>query len=315
MPKASIIILTFNSQDVIADCLNSVLHSDTPMSRIIVVDNNSSDRTIEIVKGFLPQVRLIINNQNLGFSAGNNVAIKYAMEDESDYIFLLNPDTTIKPDTLTILLETAQSDQQIGIVGPKTFYSFGRCHLPKVTPSQGEALREQLGDRIMYAGGVLNWQNAKNHHRGMGEIDHGQYNQTEETGFASGAALFIKKEVIQKIGLLDEKYFLYYEDADWCIRAKKAGFKIVFEPRAIVYHQESTVTKKGSPNYYYYFTRNRLYFITKFFNPIRALKLFFLESLRAIKNIVKLFNKSEREQSLAIVQGMGDFVRGRFGKR
>jgi len=306
-PKVSIITLTFNSQDVIADCLNSVLRSDTPMSRIIIVDNNSSDKTVEIVRGFLPNVKLIENKDNLGFSAGNNVAIKYAIEDESDhilseaknsssaYIFFLNPDTTIKHDTLRILLETGESDPQIGIIGPKTLYPDGKT--------------------LMYAGGVLDWQNAKNYHRGMGEIDRGQYNQTEETGFASGAALFIKKEVIQKIGLLDEKYFLYYEDADWCVRAKKAGFKIVFEPRAIVYHQESTVTKKGSPNYYYYFTRNRLYFIAKFFNPLKALWLYFLETLRAIKNIVKLFNKSEKEQSLAILQGMRDFVRGMFGAR
>lgn len=328
MPKVSTIILTYNSQAVITDCLNSVLHSDTPNHRIIVVDNNSFDKTVGIVRTFLERsvlpkdgplqgriIKLIENKENLGFSAGNNVAIKYAIEDESDYIFLLNPDTTIKSDTLKILSETAQSNPQIGIIGPKTLYPSGRCHLPKVTPSQGEALEESQGDRIMYAGGILDWQNAKNYHRGMGETDHAQYDKTEETGFVSGASLFINKALIQKMGLLDEKYFLYYEDADWCVRAKKAGFKIIFEPQAIIYHQESTVTKKGSPNYHYYFTRNRLYFIVKFFNPLKALSLYFLETLRAIKNIVKSFNKSEREQSRAILQGMGDFVRGKFGKR
>lgn len=335
MPKASIVILTFNSQAVITDCLNSVLHSDTPIHRIIVVDNNSSDKTVDIIKRsdlqreaesrpkaetkegqtFQEIIKLIENKENLGFSAGNNVAIKYAMEDESDYVFLLNPDTTIKPDTLRILLDAEQSDSQIGIIGPKTLYPSGRCHLPKVTPSQGEALEESQGDRIMYAGGILDWQNVKNYHQGMGEIDCGQYDQFGETGFVSGAALFISRKVIEKIGFLDEKYFLYYEDADWCVRAKKAGFKIMYQPKAIVHHQESTATKKGSPNYYYYFTRNRLYFIAKFFNPIKAVWLYFLETIRAVKNIIKLFNKSEREQSLAILQGMGDFVRGRFGRR
>jgi GT2 family glycosyltransferase len=294
--RVAIVILTYNSEPVIEACLESVLQIDYPHYEVFVVDNNSGDRTKEVVRKFGEQVRLLENKENLGFSGGNNVGIRIALEGGFNYVLLLNPDTEVTPEFLGFLLEVSEKDDAVGMVTPKTLYPDGE-------------------KRILYAGGVIDWSMARNYHRGQGDIDEGQYDEVEETNFASGASLLVKKEVVAKIGLLDEKYFLYYEDADWCLRAKAAGYKITYQPRAVIYHQESTATRKGSPNYYYYFTRNRLYFVKKFFSRRAAGRIYFLEALRFVKNFLKLFRKGEREQSLAILAGIYDFVRGRMGKR
>lgn len=295
-PRVAIVILTYNSEQVIKACLESVSQIEYPHCEVFVVDNNSRDGTKAVVGKFGGQICLIENEENLGFSGGNNIGIRKALAGDFEYFLLLNPDTEVTPNFLRPLLEVGEKDRQVGIVTPKVLYPGGE-------------------GRILFAGGVIDWQMAKNYHRGQGEIDCGQYDEVEETDFASGASLLIKKEVMEKIGLLDEKYFLYYEDADWCLRVKRAGYKIIYQPQAVIYHQESTATKKGSPNYYYYFTRNRLYFVKKFFNRRAAGRIYFLEALRFVKNLVKLFKSSGREQSLAILVGIGDFVHGRMGRR
>lgn len=283
MKKVAVIILNFKVTGDTIECINSVQKSDYENIQIIVVNNSSKDGLEDEIKK-LSEVIFIQNKENLGFTGGNNIGIKYALISGADYIFILNPDTEITKSCISTLVnninEGLPAGRQGDILGPKIY--FYKSH------------------KIWYAGGILDKLNVIGKHRGVDEIDKAQYNSIEETDYVSGAALFTKKEVFDKIGFFDENYFLYYEDSDFCMRAKKAGFKILYIPEALVYHKNARSTGLGSPLQDYFITRNRMLFAFKFLS-IRTKFAIFRE---ALKNI---FNSTRR---LAFF----DFLTGNFGK-
>lgn len=276
MKQVAVVILNYKVKKETLGCIKSVLGSDYKNLQIIVVDNNSGDNLEKEIKKF-SDVIFIQNKKNLGFTGGNNVGIKYALISGADYIFILNPDTEITKSCISALVNNINEGD---ILGPKIY--FYNSH------------------KIWYAGGILDKLNVIGKHRGVDEEDIGQYKSIEETDYVSGAALFTKKEVFDKIGFFDENYFLYYEDSDFCLRAKKAGFKILYIPAALVYHKNAQSTGLGSPLQDYFITRNRLLFAFKFLS-IRTKFAIFRE---ALKNI---FNSTRR---LAFF----DFITGNFGK-
>ena len=247
MLKVAIVILNFKLKDQTIKCINSVKKSSYKNLDIIIVDNNSGDGIGEDLKK-ISGINFIQNTENLGYTGGNNIGIKMALKNRADWVFILNPDTTIEQNTITNLLNSSQQDR-IGIICPKIYFSESK--------------------KIWYAGGIFDMQNVLGRHRGIDEVDIGQYDNVTETDYATGAAMFIKKEVFDKIGLFDSRYFLYYEDADFSMRTKHAGFKILYNPAAIIFHKNAQTTGLGSPLQDYYITRNRLLFASKFL-PLRT---------------------------------------------
>lgn len=263
--KVAIVILNYNTKDSLIDCLGSLrnLKEDDHKIFVTVVDNASSDDSVKVVTKEFPQFGLIRNNRNLGFAGGNNVAIKKAMKDKADAVLLLNPDTKVDPDLVVELAKAAKKYSNAGVFSSKIYF------YPGFEFHKGRYKEEERGKVIWYAGGSIDWANVLASHRGVDEVDNGQYDKLEETDFATGAATFIKREVFEKVGVFNEDYFLYLEDLEFCQRAKNAGFKILYVPKAVLWHKWAQVAKGGSSLQDYFFTRNRLLFGLKY-APLRA---------------------------------------------
>lgn len=250
-PKVSIIILNWNGLKDTLECLTSLSKIAYPNYKVIVVDNGSKNQDASIIKQKFPSVKIIKNKTNLGFAEGNNAAIRRILkQNQSDYILLLNNDTVVTKDFLNRLVKTAQNYQKSGILGPKIYY-YRHQGNTKVIQSSGSMINLSLGK--------ISPVKQKN-------------NRPLAVDFVTGACLLIKTAVIKKIGLLDKKFFCVFEDADWCLRVKTAGFLILYVPRSIIYHKLGQTIKKTSPVYYY--TRNLFWFEFKHAHPFQL--LFFL---------------------------------------
>jgi GT2 family glycosyltransferase len=241
MPRVCIIVLTWNNYDLTRDCLESLRKIDYENYEVVLVDNGSADGSAERLASEFPEARLIKNEKNLGFPGGNNVAIRDAMQRNPDYFLLLNNDTLVATDFLSKLVAVAESDERIGIVNPKILYF-------------------EPADRIWFGGGYYKpwWSTGKV--RGVNRRDVGKYNETSEISFVTGCAFLIKTRVVRQIGLLDERFFLGFEDLDWSVRALRAGFRAFYVGSAVIWHKSSYDTKKnlGKPIMDFYRTRNSI---------------------------------------------------------
>lgn len=280
MEKIAIVILNWNGKENTIECLKSI----EDIQDVIVVDNNSNDNSVAAIKKDFPKVKIIQNKQNLGFAKGNNIGIKKALDDKAGFIMLLNNDTILEKNCLKNLLEAVKNNPQFSIFAPKIYFE------KNYEFHKNRYKENEKGRVIWYAGGIIDWDNLYGHHRGVDEVDNGQFDKEEETEFATGAAMLIKKEVFEKIGFLDEKYFLYYEDTDFCVRAKKSGSKILFTPNAVLWHKNAGSSSSGSELQDYYITRNRLIFGFKY----GRIKTKFALLRQAIKFLIK-GNKSEKK--------------------
>jgi GT2 family glycosyltransferase len=245
-PTVAIIILNWNGWEDTLECLNSLEKIEYPNYDVLVVDNNSSDGSSKIIKENYPDINLIKNEKNYGFAEGNNIGMKYAMNNSNpDYILLLNNDTIVDKDFLTEIVSVGESDKEIGILGPKIYY-------------YGEP------DKIWSVGGKISWKSCRGIHIGLNEIDNGQYEEKREVEYINGCAFLIKTEVIKKIGLMDKKFFLYFEETDLALRASEVGYKSIYVPKAKIWHKisKSGGGIKGSVGLYY-ITRNRWLFMKK----------------------------------------------------
>ena len=277
MKKVAVIILNYKVRELILKCIDSVRKSTFKDFEIIVVDNNSRDGLAEALQG--QDIIFIQNRENLGYTGGNNIGIKLALLKGSDFIFILNPDTQIDKSCVENLVKAAEK-YNFGIAGPKIFFSGSK--------------------KIWYGGGIFDISNVIGKHIGVDEIDNGKYDKANETDFVTGAAFFVKTEVFSNIGLFDERFFLYYEDSEFCFRAKKKSFKIMYIPQALVYHANAKSAGLGSPLQDYFQTRNRMLFASVYL-PFRTRFALFREALRNLGNPVR---------RLAFF----DFLIGNFGK-
>lgn len=257
-PRASVIVLTWNGGDYIEACLASILAQDYGKFEVIVVDNGSSDGTPEFVSERFPEVRLIRNERNLGFAAGNNVGLQAA---GGDLLVLLNQDTRVHPGWLAALVQ-AFDDEAVGIAGCKLLYP---------------------GGTIQHAGAYLYGPRGESDHLGRHAPDpsivpragEGRFDQMADVEFVTAAALAIRREALDEIGLLDEGFGpAYYEDTDWCYRARAAGFRVVYWPEAAVTHYESTTTTAVSHERKYALHQGRLRFLFKHRSLDRLLQEF-----------------------------------------
>ena len=278
MMKIAVVVLNYNGLQETRSCLNSLrrIKKNNIEVEIIVVDNNSTDGS-QITLPKERGIKFMQNEKNLGFSGGNNRGIKYALEKNVDYVLILNNDTVVDENFLVNLVNNKNAD----ISSPKIYFEKGfEFHKDRYT-------EKQLGEVIWYAGGNIDWQNIIGKHIGVDEVDNGQFSKSREVDFATGACMLVKREVFEKIGYFDEKYFLYLEDMDFCVKAKKAGFKILFEPSAIIWHKNAaSIGGSGSSLQDYYFTKSRLLFAFKFAK--------FRTKLAVLKEVIASGNRIKR---------------------
>jgi GT2 family glycosyltransferase len=226
-PLVHAIILNFNGKPLLLETLASVAQINYPNFKIIVVDNGSTDGSQVAVREQHPNVILLENNENLGFGEGNNVGMRYALQQAAEWVLLLNNDISVAPDLLTHMMNVAAADAAIGILGPKIYY-------------------HDQPNKIWFAGGRINYWAGLTAHRGIREIDRGQYDRVEDTDYITGCAMLIRRETLERIGMFDPVYSpAYSEDADLCVRAVRAGYRLVFVPHAKVWHKVSSSSGGG----------------------------------------------------------------------
>jgi len=287
-PRVTIVIVNYNGWEDTIECLESVYKIDYPYFSVVLVDNNSNDESLskirEYCKGELKIVSqyfdynpenkplflqefdnyekgiklrylnkndsdsltLIKNNRNYGFAEGNNIGIRFSLNNlDPEYVLLLNNDTVVGENLLDDLVKTGESKEEIGILGPKIYFY-------------------DKPDVIWSAGCRISWKLSRGIQIGTNEVDQGQFDKQREVEYVSGSSFLIKTEAIQKIGLMDEKYFLYFEESDWTLRANHAGYKSLYVPTAHIWHK---VSQSGGgiskPIGLYYITRNRWIFMRK----------------------------------------------------
>lgn len=275
--KIATVIVTFGDSPHLAECLKSLKNSipDGDSNQIIVVDNS---------------------RENLGFSGGNNKGVRRALSNGAEAVMLLNDDTKVDPDAIHHLARTLSSNSNIGMVVPKIYFYPGfEYHKERYSKSE-------LGRVIWYAGGKIDWDNCLGVHRGVDEVDKNQYAKSEETEFATGCAVMIKREVFDKVGLLDERYFLYLEDLDFSVRVQRAGLGIVYQPKAVIWHKNAQSSAVGADLHDYFFTRNRLLFGLDHAS--------FKTKLALVRESAKIFLKGNSWQR----RGAADFYLRKFGK-
>ncbi len=297
MKKVFVIILHYKGKKFTRQCLLSLnkIKTSNFSVKAVVVESGSLEPIDELKKEFFNEV-FIKKKENLGYAEGNNVGIRYALKQGADYLLLLNNDTVVDSQMLLQLVKVGESDESFGILGPKIYFAPG-CEY-----HSGRYQKKEKGKVIWYAGGIIDWPNILASHRGVDEVDRGQYDEMEETDFISGCAMLIKREVLEKIGLLDKRYFLYLEDNDFCQRAKKAGFKLVYVPQAKLWHANAGSSRVGSPLHDYYLARNRMLFGLRY-APVRAKLALIRESLRLL-----LFGREWQKV------GIKDFYLRKLGK-
>ncbi|MEL7588106.1 MAG: glycosyltransferase family 2 protein [Prolixibacteraceae bacterium] len=269
--ELSIITVNYNGFSDTCELIESVRNHLSISYELIVIDNASGSNEAERLKERYPWVITIRSETNLGFAGGNNIGIRAS---RGRFILLLNNDTIIKDDTLRFVTERLDSDAHIGAVSPKIKYAF---------PPED----------IQYAGYTrFTPITLRNQTIGHGEQDRGQYDLPVSMPYLHGAAMMLKREVIEKVGMMPEIYFLYYEEMDWCSKIRRGGFSLYYEPKCTIYHKESQSTGQASPLRTFFITRNRLlYAYRNLEGRSKYLSLVYQLSLVLPKNsITFLFN-------------------------
>ena len=288
--QLSIITINYNGLKDTCELIDTLPLEDKSIE-VIVVDNASTQNEASVIEERYPQVMVIRSKKNLGFAGGNNLGIKAA---KGKYLFFLNNDTLLKPQTsdLSPLITRLESSLKTGMVCPKIKFSWGN-------------------NLIQFAGYTpLSPITMRNKAIGCGEEDHEQYNTPHPTPYAHGAAMMVKREVIEKAGLMPECYFLYYEELDWSMMIRRAGYDIWYEPACTIFHKESQTTGQNSPLRTYYITRNRLLFTQRNQQGLmKYITYLYLISLVAIRDILKYTFQQRWGLVRATTRGVVSFIK------
>ncbi len=296
--RVAVILVNWNGRADTLACLDSLKAVDYPDLTIIVVDNGSTDGLAEIVRDQYPHVELIVSPDNLGFVGGNNLGIARAEEMGVDFVLLLNNDTEVAPDFLRPLVEAARGSR-VGIVGPLIYYH-GE---PRRIWSAGGRVDRARGDAIAL---------------GEDAMDDGQFGETPyAVDYVSGCALMIRRDALKEVGTLDPRFFAYYEEVEWCVRAGRAGYQVLVVPQSHVWHKITREARFASANVGYYLTRNRLLFLRLSRAGLTAwLNTLVMQTGRTIVAytlLPKWRHKADSRQ--AMIDGVRDYYSGRFGPR
>ena len=258
--KIWIVVLNWNQPKLTIECLESLQRLEIDKSwevKIVIVDNKSSDSSVEQFRKLKPGkfgVEILETGANLGFAGGNNVGMRAGLNRGCDYVMILNNDTFVHRKLAVQLVNAIEKDKKIGIVSPKIYFAKGyEFHKKRYKKSD-------LGKVLWYTGGIIDWKNIYGENRGVDEVDKGQYEKVEEIDFATGACFLVRARALQEVGLFDEKYFMYKEDEDLAVRMKRKGWKIIYEPKGVVWHKVAQSSGIGSNLNDYFISRNILVF-------------------------------------------------------
>jgi GT2 family glycosyltransferase len=261
-----------------------------------VVDNGSVDGSISAIQGAYPHVTVCQTGANLGYAAGNNVGLRYVLQCGHQYALLLNNDTEVAPDFLRRLVDTCEADPQVGVAGPKICYY-------------------DRPDTIWSAGGIIDWPRGNTCMRGMDAPDDGRCDELVPVDFISGCALFVRCKAIVAAGMLDERFGMYFEETEWCVRIARAGWVNLYVPESRVWHKIRPAQQDRSPVVMYYMPRNRLLFLRITRAPWRVwLNALVLQDLRHWLSWLRFRTWHDHDvQRLALLEAWRDFALGRFG--
>ncbi len=297
--KAVIIILNWNGLTVSVPCIQSVKQTRYTNFDILLVDNGSTDGSYDVLKETFPDIRFLHNPENLGFAEGNNRGIKLAFNDlAADYVVLLNNDTIVDSGWLQSLVDVAVTHPEVGAVGSKIYYY-------------------DKPETIWCTGGSFGgWRGVPDQLR-HNEVDVRHIEEPYQVDYASGCSILITRKAFEGVGYLDADYFLYFEETDWCARARREGYKIMIAPQSYVWHKvgfsSGTV---DSPLHTYYMARNNYAFIFKnTFGMIRYLRLFILLCVMIRRYILGKIGRDNYQPTFrAVLLGIQDAIRGKLGR-
>jgi GT2 family glycosyltransferase len=304
-PKVSIIILNWNGWQDTLECLDSLKKITYRNYEAIIVDNASKNDSVSQIKNYLAKnnppaggndLNFITLDSNLGFAGGNNAGVKRALKQKVDYILLLNNDTIVAPDFLDKLVEAGESDPKCGIAGPKIYFETDK-------------------NRIWFGGGYFSWFGGGRHLEYDVIDKNPDDRKTKEVDYMTGCCFLIKRAALEKIGLMNEDFFLYYEDTEWSLRAREQGYKIIYAPSSRIWHKVSRSTKpETNKKVFYYHIRNAL-LLSKLRAPAHILAGIYIWSVLCyFKQIIKkVFLPSKKETAEMIMRGIEDFYKGKFG--
>ena len=291
-PKVAIIVLNYNGWKDTIECLESLQRITYPNFQIIVVDNGSTDDSLERIREKFTYLTLIETGRNLGYAGGNNIGIKKALENGAKYILIVNNDTKIiNPEFVTQMVDVMESDSTIGILGPKVLNFKGQIQDTILyIPTLSNCLRESFGLRFKV-------KKSRN------------YCVPQSVDAVSGVCWFIRSDIINTVGLLDEDYFMYAEEQDYCYRVKKAGWKIMYYPVESVLHKKGSgdeTDKKRMYRQYIFARRNLVLFLRKHFGFWKALVLAVLFSISNISKVIlsKLTGRGAKFYNFSFLQNL-----------
>lgn len=302
-PLVSIITVNFNQTDATCALLDSIRRQDYQNVEIFVVDNGSRENPARVFLEKYAEVQFIRSEQNLGFAGGNNLAVKEA---KGDFLFFVNNDAELTEGCIERLLALFETVPDLGIVSPLICYF----------PEKDSKLQTSNSELIQYAGMTrISPLTGRNRTIGNKELDKGQFAESQPTAYAHGAAMMISRRVLEQVGPMDEGFFLYYEELDWCERIRRAGFSVWVAPHARVYHKESLTVEKLGALKTYYLNRNRVWFMRRNYGGWRLAVFFvFLFLVTIPKNTLLYLLRGETENLKAFLRGIWWNFGSKFSK-
>lgn len=295
-PLVISVVLNMNRRHDTLECLSSLERTAHARSQVMVLDCLSQDGSAEAVRMECPGVTVVELLENRGYAGNNNIGLRAALDMGADWVFVLNNDVTVAPDCLPMLLSVGEAHADIGVVGPMVFH------------------HDEPGV-IQSAGGVLSarWEGV---HLGQNEDDEGQFKTPRDVDWLSGCALLIRRDVLKDVGLFDERFFAYWEETEWCVRARRAGWRIVHVPAAKLWHKGVQRDYRPRPAVTYYLTRNRLLMLLAHRAPLSARLLAWAQIARTLTSwSLRPKWRDRRPHRDAMWQGICDYLRGRWGER
>lgn len=299
-PKVYIIILNWNGWKDTLESVESCLKLDYADFKLLVVDNDSSDGSERILRERFPSLDIIRTCENLGYSGGNNAGIRYALAKGADYVWLLNNDTKVDAAALSEMVRVAKDDSTVGMVGPKI-------------------LLYSRPEYLNCIGSTINLITGQPRLIGLGEKDDSRFDTIREMDTLSGCSLLVSKDMMDVVGLLDEKFFLFFEETDWILRAKRAGYRMLYAPRARIWHKVSaSVGGHQSPLMLYYMTRNNPLLMRRNLGMFAFVRFFIIYLClvipKKIINVLVLNRDNRCRKAKAILTGLYHYFSGRFGQ-
>ncbi len=297
MPKVFLLILNWNKPLDTIECIDSCLKLDYDNYEILLVDNHSEDDSVAQLKNRYPKIHLVVNSENLGYAGGNDVGLQYALKQNADFILILNNDTVLDPQMLSLLVQAAKDHPKAGLLAPKVLYY------------DDPSLINSLGTS-------MDWFRMRPYLGECHRKDTGNYDPILHKDILVGCALLVPKKTIERIGIIDEKFFLFHEEADWCFRSLRAGFENLVVPKAVIYHKASKTMREFSSTTHYYSTRNFLYMARRNASFLNHIKMYFGLLYYVLKHIPMFFSKdmAKRKLAQAFFGGLQDYYSNRMGK-